>query len=123
MKLAELAKHLDEVQDWTWDAESYIKFVLSPLEKAIREMLDDDPRKDALLALLNSGKEKIHEMADCIQKDIGILKIRTRGGETGCLAGEKVIGACIEQTDRPLSVSEVEKPEKHLFLERRRYRR
>jgi hypothetical protein len=74
MKLIELAKQMDEVRDWTWDAESYVKFAMSPLEKAIDEMLNDDPRKDALLALLNSGNEKIHEMVDRIQNDIGTLK-------------------------------------------------
>jgi len=123
MKLVELAKHLDEVQDFTWDTESYIKFVLSPLEKAIKEMLNDDPRKAALLALLSSGNEKFHEMADHIQTDIGILKIKTRGCDCGCFLGEKVISTYIESTDNQSSLSAKKTPQKHLFLERRRYKR
>jgi len=123
VKLAELAKHLDEVQDWTWDAESYIKFAMNPLEKAIKEMLSDDPRKDALLALLNFGNEKIHEMTDRIQTDVGTLKIRTSGGDSGCVLGEKVIGAYIEPTDNPIPVNAQETPQKRLFIERRRYKR
>jgi len=121
MKLIELAKQMDEVRDWTWDAESYVKFAMSPLEKAIKEMLNDDPRKNALLALLNSGNEKIHEMADRIQTDIGTLKIRTSGWDSGGFRRERVIAAYIERADKPSSPSAKKAP--HLFIERRRYKR
>ena len=118
-----MANHFDEVQDWTWETESYIKFVLSPIEKAVKELLNDDPRKEVLLALLSSGNDKLKEMTDHIQTDIGVLKIKTRGSDCGCCRGEKVISAYIESTDAQPSVSASQTPQRHLFLERRRYKR
>jgi len=123
MKLAEMANHLDEVQDWTWNIEPYIKFVLNPLEKAIKELPNDDSRRDVLLALLSAGKDKLQEMTDSIQRDIGQLKIKTRNGNCGCFLGEKVIRAYVESTDKQSPVSAQETTRKHLFLERRRAKR
>jgi len=123
MKLAEMANHLDEVQDWTWDIEPYIKFVLSPLEKAIKEIPNDDSHRDVLLALLSSGSDKLQEMTDSIQRDIGNLKIKTRSGDCGCFLGEKIIRAYVELTDTQSSVSAQGTNQKHLFLERRHAKR
>ena len=123
MTLKEMANHFEEVQEWTWDMESYIKFVLSPLEKAIKEEMSDDPRKDVLLALLSCENEKLLEMMDCIQRDLGKMKIKTRGADRGCLLGEKVVNVSIESTDNQPSMSEKKVPQRHLFLERRHYNR